>query len=151
MTDLWRQTINRLRPRLPRISRRWSTYLQDRAKAIVVTCVRNTILEDYHAGIGPSSKTGDYSDVKVVTPYGEIPWNEVSRISDEEMKVLMIEIVNNVYTLLRCEDAGIPIALTRAPPTWYKPRIRRDMICTPEMFQGAMRAYQAQEDSKQTG
>jgi hypothetical protein len=32
--------------------------------------------------------------VKVVSPYGEIPWNRVGRISDNEMKALMIEVVN---------------------------------------------------------
>jgi hypothetical protein len=42
--------------------------------ALVEQCVRNTGLEDLHAGVAPSSATGDYSDVKVVTPYGEIPW-----------------------------------------------------------------------------
>src|SRR5262249_38734264 len=71
------------------------------AKAIVALCVRNTFLEDLHAGTTPSSKTGDYSDVKVVTPYGEIPWSKLSRLSDTEMKRLMMEIVNKVYTFLR--------------------------------------------------
>jgi hypothetical protein len=70
------------------------------AKAITAICVRNGYLEDLHAGITPSSKTGDYSDVKVVTPYGEIPWAKLSRISDEEMKHLMKGIVNQVYTYL---------------------------------------------------
>src|SRR5262249_52592487 len=70
------------------------------AKAIVALCVRNTFLEDLHAGTTPSSKTGDYSDVKVVTPYGEIPWNKLSRISDEEMKCFMKEVVNYLYTFL---------------------------------------------------
>ena len=46
------------------------------AKAITVLCVRNTFLEDLHSGTSPSSKTGDLSDVKVVTPYGEIPWQQ---------------------------------------------------------------------------
>jgi hypothetical protein len=35
-------------------------------------CFRNTELEDYHAGMFPSSKAGDYSDVKVVSPFGKI-------------------------------------------------------------------------------
>ena len=70
------------------------------AKAITAICVRNGYLEDLHAGITPSSMAGDYSDVKVVTPYGEIPWGKVSRISDEEMKRLMKGIVNQVYTFL---------------------------------------------------
>ena len=47
--------------------------LEKVAKSLVEVCVRNA-LEDVHAGIFPSSQSGDYSDVKVVTPYGEIPW-----------------------------------------------------------------------------
>ena len=75
------------------------------AKAITAICVRNGFLEDLHSGTTPSSKTGDYSDVKVVTPYGEIPWGKVSRISDEEMKRLMKGIVNQIYMFLcRQED-----------------------------------------------
>ncbi|HTU23371.1 MAG TPA: hypothetical protein VMG10_35375 [Gemmataceae bacterium] len=74
------------------------------AKAIAVLCVRNTFLEDLHSGITPSSRSGDYSDVKVVTPYGEIPWRELSRLSDAEMKRLMKEIVDKIYTFL-CRQA----------------------------------------------
>jgi hypothetical protein len=81
------------------------------AKAITVLCVRNTFLEDLHSGTTPASKTGDYSDVKVVTPYGEIPWQQLSRISDDEMKRLMKEIVNRVYTFLCRQDES---AFTRA-------------------------------------
>ena len=71
------------------------------AKILVLNCVRNTFLENLHKGIFPDSKEGDYSDVKVVSPYGVIPWNQLGRISDEEMKKLMKEIVNKVYTMLR--------------------------------------------------
>ncbi|SRR6266545_483558 len=70
------------------------------AKALAVLCMRNTFLEDLHSGTVPASKAGDYSDVKVVTPYGEIPWQRVSRISDEEMKRLMKEVVNKLFTFL---------------------------------------------------
>ncbi len=69
------------------------------AKTLAVACVRNTFLEDLHAGISPSSRAGDHSDVRVVTPYGEIPWNNVSRIVDEAMKLMMKEVVNKVYTV----------------------------------------------------
>ena len=75
--------------------------LESFSKILVLNCVRNTFLEDLHQGIFPDSKEGDYSDVKVVSPYGEIPWNKLGRISDEEMKKLMKEIVNKVYTMLR--------------------------------------------------
>ena len=69
------------------------------AKALAVLCVRHTFLEDLHAGVPVNSKTDDYSDVRVVTPDQDIPWNEVSRISQEEMKKLMKQIVNKLYTV----------------------------------------------------
>jgi len=63
------------------------------AKLLAVMGVRNnTDLEYLHSGITPSSKTGDYTDVKVITPYGEIEWNKLSRISDKEMRSLMLSI-----------------------------------------------------------
>lgn len=72
----------------------------DFAKTLTVLCVRNdTPLEDLHAGYFPTTKTGNYSDVKVIDGEGrEIPWNELSRLDDEEMKKFMKEIVNNIYT-----------------------------------------------------
>src|SRR5271165_3646161 len=72
----------------------------DLAKMLVGLCVRNTKLENLHAGKSPISLEGNHSDVKVVSSAGEIPWAELSRISDEEMKALMIEIVNKVFTFL---------------------------------------------------
>ena len=70
------------------------------AKAMALLAVRNTCLEDLHNGVLPASETGDYTDVKVVTPHGEIPWNELSRLNDEEMKRLMKQVVNKLYTCL---------------------------------------------------
>jgi hypothetical protein len=70
------------------------------AKALAVLCVRHTFLEDLHAGVPVVSKAGDFSDVKVVTPDREIPWNDVSRISQQEMKTLMTQVVNKLYTVL---------------------------------------------------
>ena len=71
------------------------------AKHMALQCVRNTRLEDLHAGITPWSPAGDYSDVVVKTPAGEIPWPEVSRFNDDEMKALMIDVVNRAYLWLR--------------------------------------------------
>ena len=71
------------------------------AKYLARQCFRNTMLEDLHAGITPSSQTGDYTDVVVRSPYGEIPWPRLSRLSDEEMKALMIDVVNKTYRTLR--------------------------------------------------
>ena len=76
------------------------------AKLIVQQCFRNTVLEDYHAGIVPASKTGDYSDVVVKSPYGEVNWRDLSRISDDEMKVLMKQAVTKTYQLLRADSEG---------------------------------------------
>ena len=70
------------------------------AKYLAQQCFRNSMLEDLHAGITPDSQTGDYTDVVVRSPYGEIPWQNVSRLSDEEMKALMIDVVNKTYDAL---------------------------------------------------
>lgn len=78
-----------------------SVVMKRLAKYLAQHCFRNTFLEDLHAGITPDSKTGDYTDVLVRSPYGEIPWPQLSRLSDEEMKVLMIDVVNKTYRALR--------------------------------------------------
>ncbi len=76
------------------------------ALALAALCVRNTCIEDVHAGVAPSTQTGDHSDVKVVTPYGEIPWINASRISDDEMHQFMKQVVDRIYTvLLRLDDS----------------------------------------------
>jgi hypothetical protein len=59
------------------------------ALGLAVTCVRNTCIENVHAGIEPASAAGDYSDVKIVTPFGEIPWARASRITNDEMREFM--------------------------------------------------------------
>ena len=81
------------------------------AKFMAQQCFRNTELENLHAGKVPSSQAGDYTDVYVVTPYGEIPWSELSRLNDEEMKVLMIEVVNKTYTFLSMLFASGPATI----------------------------------------
>lgn len=75
------------------------------AKCIVLTCFRNSQLENIHAGIVPQTEVGDYSDVYVATPTGNIPWNKASKISDKMMKALMIDVTNRVYSfLLKMDD-----------------------------------------------
>ncbi len=74
------------------------------AKSIACYCVRNTILESYHSGFATDTKTGDFSDVTVIDGYGKkLKWNELSKISDDEMKVLMKEIVDKVYVFLMAQ------------------------------------------------
>jgi hypothetical protein len=70
------------------------------AKYLAQQCFRNTMLEDLHVGITPNSQTGDYIHVVVRSPYGEIPWPRLSRLSDEEMKALMIDVVSRTYRAL---------------------------------------------------
>ena len=99
--------------------------LEKLAKSLVEVCVSNA-LEDMHAGIFPASQSGDYNDVKVVTPYGEIPWTQASRISDDEMKVLMTAIVNKTYTFLRyLEELAAESAQTQR---WNRPKLDRDLM-----------------------
>lgn len=107
------------------------------AKAVAVLCVRNSYLEDLHSGITPSSATGDYSDVKVVTPHGEIPWEKLSRISDEEMKRLMKEIVNRVFMFLcrQNDPEYLDTFLRRGGlyvKNWDEPELTGDFIVPPQ-------------------
>jgi hypothetical protein len=70
------------------------------AVAMALLCVRNTSIEDIDAGIEPHSPSGDYSDVKVVTPIGEIAWPKASRIRNDEMRAFMKQVVDRLYTIL---------------------------------------------------
>jgi hypothetical protein len=85
------------------------------ARVMAVACVRNTQLETLHAGLTPVSQTGDGSDVVVVDAAGRrIPWSEVSRISDDEMRALMREIVDRLYTFhLRIDDPAFRAEIDR--------------------------------------
>jgi hypothetical protein len=99
------------------------------AKYMAQQCIRNTILEEFHAGMAPCSPAGDYSDVVVTTPVGEIPWRKASRLSDEEMKALMIDVVDHMYAWLRAlfdDEAGASLIQILAQqdlvPSWHDPR-----------------------------
>jgi hypothetical protein len=50
------------------------------AKLLARMCMRDTELENLHAGIVPSSEAGDYSDVKVASSGGEIPSVKLKRV-----------------------------------------------------------------------
>ena len=108
--------------------------LQQRlAKYLVLQCVRNSLLEDLHAGVSPSSASGDYSDVNVSTPYGVIPWPKVSRLNDDEMKRLMIDVANRAYRFIHTlfdENAGPEILFRLAErdplPQWNEPTLVDD-------------------------
>src|SRR5262249_18177589 len=105
---------------------------------------RNTFLEDLHAGTTPSSQSGDYTDVKVVTPYGEIPWRQLSRIRDDEMKRLMQEIVDQLYTFLcRQDDPEFPKAFLaqggRYTARWDQPRLKEGFVLPAKRRRGKPR------------
>jgi len=105
--------------------------LQQRlAKYMVLECFRNSMLEDLHAGISPSSASGDYSDVNVSSPYGVIPWPKVSRLNDDEMKRLMIDVVNRAYRFIHTlfdENTGGELLFRLAErdplPQWSEPAL----------------------------
>ena len=98
-------------------------------RAMALLCVRNTKLEDIHAGKSPITHTGDYSDVNVVDADGRhLPWTDVSRIDDNEMRDLMRQVVNLLYTF--CHHAQDPAFLDqieiymRTVRQWDEPRIQ---------------------------
>ena len=74
---------------------------------------QNTVLQDFLTGITPYSEAGDYSDVSVRTTAGEILWSKLSRLSDEEMKTLIIDAVDPIYWLLQTlfDDVGAILSL----------------------------------------
>lgn len=88
------------------------------AKAMALVCVRNTILEDFHAGSGPLSRTGDYSDVVVVDGDGRvIPWMNASRLDNDEMRAFMRQVVDRLFTfLVICDDP----ASRNLIDTWHR-------------------------------
>ena len=109
--------------------------LQQRlAKYMVLQCFRNSMLEDLHAGTSPSSAAGDYSDVTVSSPYGVIPWPKVSRLNDDEMKRLMIDVVDRAYRFIHTlfdESAGGQLLLLLAEhdplPRWNEPTLKTEV------------------------
>jgi len=105
------------------------------AKVMALICVRNTGLENIHAGRSPISETGDYSDVFVHDAQGrEIPWTDVSHIDDAEMKALMKEIVNRLYTfLLRSDDPDFLALMERwatVSNKWDDPELEKSFLPT---------------------
>lgn len=106
------------------------------ARLMAVICVRNTRLEDLHAGRVPVSLTGDGSDIVVEDGDGNrIPWSEVSRIEDDEMRALMREIVDRLYTFqLRIDDPAFRAEIERwaaATAHWDAPKLDAVLAALP--------------------
>ena len=91
---------------------------------MALLCVRNTLLEDVHAGLTPITRTGDYSDVTVIDADGRrIPWPEVSHFDDSVMRDLMRQVVDRLYSFeVRAQE---PDFLDRID-LWTKAASRRD-------------------------
>ena len=103
------------------------------ARIMAMLCVRNTQLETLHAGPTPVTRTGDYSDVFVLDADGRrIPWTDVSRIDDAEMRHLMRDIVNRLYTFhLEADDPKLQAQIERwmeVATKWDEPEIDLKMI-----------------------
>ena len=117
------------------------------AKIMAAACVRNSYLEELHSGKTPVTRTGDYSDVKVIDADGRvIPWDQVSRINQDEMKTLMIGVVNRIHTFLartllsRTMDNEFWQAVNRTAVPWTKawdePKYLPDFLMPPSEAQG---------------
>ena len=103
------------------------------AKIMAMLCVRNTQLETLHAGLTPITRTGDYSDVFVLDADGRrIPWTEVSHIDEAEMRALMRDIVNRLYTFhLHSDEPKLQATIERwmgVADKWDAPEIDQRMI-----------------------
>lgn len=116
------------------------------AKIMAAACVRRGYLEKLHNGFKPVTRADDYSDVKVIDAEGrEIPWNQVSRINQDEMKTLMIGVVNRIHTFLArtlfsaTEDKAFHHALDRTAVPWTKgwdePQYLSDFLMPPSELQ----------------
>ena len=114
----------------------------DFSKILTAACVRRGGLEKLHSGITPVTRTGDYSDVKVIDGEGrEIPWNQVSRINQQEMKALMIGVANRIHTFLTrtlfsaTQDKAFEQAVNQAATPWTRawdePQFLPDFLMPP--------------------
>ena len=70
------------------------------AKYLAQPCFRNPTLEDLMPALLRTRRPGTIQTLVVRSPYGEIPWPRLSRLSVEEMKALMIDIENKTYRTL---------------------------------------------------
>lgn len=103
------------------------------AKVMAMMCVRNTKLEDIHAGVTPVTKTGDYSDVVVLDAEGrKIPWAEVSHIDQDQMRELMKQIINQLYTFhMQIDDPEFQARIDRwavVTAKWDDPELIRAFL-----------------------
>ena len=104
-------------------------------RTMAITCVRNTMIEDIHAGLEPVTRTGDYSDVTVIDADGRrIPWPDVSHLDDEAMRALMRQVVDRLYTFqVRAEEPGFLDQIGRwmdVASRWDEPKLDESFLPT---------------------
>lgn len=105
------------------------------AKLMATICVRNTGIEKLHAGTVPVSHTGDYSDVFITDADGrQIPWPDASHIDDDQMRSLMRQIVDRLYTFhLKADDQEFRDHLDRwltVAERWDEPKLDEAFLAT---------------------
>ena len=97
------------------------------AKLMALMCFEDSRLGRLKEGLGPVTRTGDYSDVVVVDADGRIiPWQRVARLDAEEMRRTRREIVDRLYTYLRNIESPELLALgghrREETSEWDRPR-----------------------------
>ncbi len=96
----------------------FSAELSRRAQMLVKWALRDGGLEDIHAG--PAVPAGS----KVVTPDGAVlAWEEVGRVTDDEMRRIAAVAVDRIYTMLTFPDAAL-----RLPEDWDDARLDERMM-----------------------
>lgn len=92
-------------------------------------------IEELHAGTVPVTHTGDYSDVFITDADGhQIPWSDASHLDDDQMRSLMRQIVDRLYTFhLKADDAGFRDHLDRwlaVAERWDEPKLDEAFLAT---------------------
>jgi hypothetical protein len=105
------------------------------AKLMAMICVRNTRIEELHAGAVPVTHTGDYSDVFITDADGrQIPWTDASHLDDDQMRNLMRQIVDRLYTFhLKADDPGFRDHLDHwlaVAERWDEPKLDEVFLST---------------------
>ena len=98
------------------------------ARFMALLCERQSKLEDLHLGLSPVTRTGDYSDIVVIDGDGRpIPWRRVCRLDQEEMRDLMREVTDKIYTFLQKWDdpefEAVRERWRRETWDWGKPKL----------------------------
>jgi len=103
------------------------------AKLMAMICVRNTGIENLHAGTVPVTYTGDFSDVFVTGADGRrMAWTQVSHMDDDAMRDLMRQIVDRLYTFhMNRDDPQFRDHLDRwltISGTWDDPKLDEALL-----------------------